>query len=156
MEYLLLAALLGLIPAFIAKSKGSQNMFGWWLYGTLLFIFALIHSLLMKSKPRTDFEENADGPRRCPNPDCNKIVHGTQEHCPYCKTIMDGSTEPCPKCAVPMFANLTTCPACGYDRAKDPEDLLNDERECPHCAELIKKKAKKCKHCGSEVTPMGT
>lgn len=38
---------------------------------------------------------------------------------------------------------------------KHPEPItrtdLSDERECPHCAELIKAKAVKCKHCGSDV-----
>jgi hypothetical protein len=29
-----------------------------------------------------------------------------------------------------------------------------EERECPHCAELILAKAKLCKHCGSVVTPL--
>lgn len=30
-----------------------------------------------------------------------------------------------------------------------------EERECPHCAELILTKAKICKHCGKEVDPVG-
>lgn len=29
-----------------------------------------------------------------------------------------------------------------------------DERDCPHCAERIKKAAKVCKHCGRDVEPM--
>ncbi len=52
MEMLLslgLAALLALIPANIAKKKGRS--FGlWWFYGWMLFIVALIHSLVMKEK----------------------------------------------------------------------------------------------------------
>lgn len=44
---LVIAAGLGLIPANIAKKKGRS--FGlWWFYGWMLFIVALIHSLLMK------------------------------------------------------------------------------------------------------------
>ena len=39
---------LGLIPAFIAKSKG-RDFIGWWVYGTFLFIVALAHSLLIRS-----------------------------------------------------------------------------------------------------------
>jgi hypothetical protein len=47
MEFLLLAALIGLIPAAIAKGKGYS--FGlWWVYGAALFIVALPHSLIMK------------------------------------------------------------------------------------------------------------
>jgi hypothetical protein len=44
-----LAAILGLIPAFIASHKG-RNFFLWWLYGWGLFLIALIHSIFMKSK----------------------------------------------------------------------------------------------------------
>ncbi len=44
-----IAALLGLIPASIAKKKGRS--FGlWWFYGWMLFIVALVHSLIMKEK----------------------------------------------------------------------------------------------------------
>lgn len=44
---LAVAALLGLIPANIAKNKGRS--FGlWWFYGWMLFIVALPHALLMQ------------------------------------------------------------------------------------------------------------
>ena len=48
--YLLLvlsmAAVLGLIPAYIAKEKGYS--FGlWWLYGWMLFIVAIIHAVCL-------------------------------------------------------------------------------------------------------------
>lgn len=46
---LIIAAGLALIPANIAKKKGRS--FGlWWFYGWMLFIVALIHSLLIKEK----------------------------------------------------------------------------------------------------------
>lgn len=46
---LIVSAGLALIPANIAKNKGYS--FGlWWFYGWMLFIVALIHSLLMKDK----------------------------------------------------------------------------------------------------------
>lgn len=42
------AAILGLLPAYIARRKGRE--FGkWWLYGFLIWIIALPHSLLIKS-----------------------------------------------------------------------------------------------------------
>ena len=31
---------------------------------------------------------------------------------------------------------------------------VDELRKCPECAELIKKEAKKCKHCGSSVEPV--
>lgn len=46
---LFFAAILGLIPGFIAKSKGYS--FGtWWLYGFLIFIVAIIHVLSIPNK----------------------------------------------------------------------------------------------------------
>lgn len=45
MEFVVLGALLGLLPAFIAHNKGHR--FGpWWVYGALLFIVALPHAIL--------------------------------------------------------------------------------------------------------------
>jgi hypothetical protein len=46
-ETLYLAAIIGLIPAFIARSKG-KNFLLWWFYGAMLFIVALPHAILMK------------------------------------------------------------------------------------------------------------
>lgn len=40
---------LGLLPAFVAQGKG-RSFAVWWLYGTLLFIIALPHSMLLKAK----------------------------------------------------------------------------------------------------------
>ena len=46
MMTLIIAAGLAFIPANIAKNKGKS--FGlWWFYGWMLFIVALIHSLLL-------------------------------------------------------------------------------------------------------------
>ena len=46
MELLIVAALLGLIPAAIAQGKG-RSFWLWWLYGAALFIVAIVHALLM-------------------------------------------------------------------------------------------------------------
>ncbi len=49
LSMLFFAAILGLIPGFIAKSKGYS--FGaWWLYGFLIFIVAIIHVLFIPNK----------------------------------------------------------------------------------------------------------
>lgn len=42
-------ALLGLIPAYIAKNKG-YNFGLWWFYGFMIWIVAFIHSLCLKDK----------------------------------------------------------------------------------------------------------
>lgn len=52
---IILALFLGLIPAYIAKNKGRS--FGvWYIYGVLLFIVALIHSILISKRPKTETE----------------------------------------------------------------------------------------------------
>ncbi|MBR3515194.1 MAG: hypothetical protein IKO10_02475 [Lachnospiraceae bacterium] len=44
---LVAASLLGLIPASIASKKGRDFSI-WWLYGTLIFIVALIHAIFLE------------------------------------------------------------------------------------------------------------
>jgi hypothetical protein len=44
---LLIAVFIGLIPAAIAANKG-RSFIGWWVYGALVFIVALPHSLMIK------------------------------------------------------------------------------------------------------------
>ena len=48
-EVLIWAILIGLIPGFIAKTKG-YSFFSWWIYGALLFIIAIIHVFLIPNK----------------------------------------------------------------------------------------------------------
>ncbi|MBR2907419.1 MAG: hypothetical protein IKC26_05180 [Clostridia bacterium] len=49
---LIVAALLALIPANMAKKKG-RSFFGWWVYGCCLFIVAIIHAALISPKYNT-------------------------------------------------------------------------------------------------------
>lgn len=55
---LLIAAALAFIPATIAKNKG-RSFGGWYVYGFMLFIVALIHALVMK--PASEGVFAADG-----------------------------------------------------------------------------------------------
>lgn len=48
MEIIIICAIIGCLPAAIAQSKG-QSFAVWWIYGALLFIVALPHSLLLKA-----------------------------------------------------------------------------------------------------------
>jgi hypothetical protein len=52
---LVLAAVLGMIPATIAKRKG-WSFVGWWCYGFLIWIVALPHALLLKRKNLSDID----------------------------------------------------------------------------------------------------
>lgn len=78
MEGFFLALILGAIPAMIAKKKG-RNAVGWYIYGVLLFIIALPHALIMKSKYQ----------------------------CPHCRSNVDPAATVCPKCARDMWTPLS-------------------------------------------------
>jgi hypothetical protein len=73
---LVLAAIIGLLPAWIASRKG-QSFFGWWVFGGLLFIVALPIALMQKD-------------RRPTCPDCREVVHSDAVKCPHCQSGIDG------------------------------------------------------------------
>lgn len=64
-----LALFLGLIPAMIARLKG-RSFFGWWVYGFLVFIIALPHSIF------------AARMKVCPQ--CKEKARHNANLCPHC------------------------------------------------------------------------
>jgi hypothetical protein len=82
MEILVIGAVIGLIPAAIAQSKGYSFIL-WWFFGAFLFIVALPVALLMK--PDTAAIEQSqlrEGMKKCPF--CAELVKLEAKVCKHC------------------------------------------------------------------------
>ncbi len=114
MGILLIAALMGLIPAAIAQSKGHEFV-RWWLYGSALFLVALPHSLLLRPNPKgiEDRQLNSGTLRKCPH--CAEIIKREAVVCRYCGRDLPPNqrTITCERCGNRLVVGERFCAGCG-------------------------------------------
>jgi hypothetical protein len=96
----ILLLILGLIPAMIAHKKG-RSFLGWYIYGILFFIIALVHSLLV-SEDTEKFEN---------------------------KQLKEGTMKKCPNCAELVKQEASVCRHCGKSLLPKTAEKQNLERE---------------------------
>ncbi len=141
MELLIIAVLIGLIPAAIARSKGHS--FGtWWLFGALLFIVALPMALLLK--PNKTAIEQA------------KITDEDMKKCPYCAELIKREANVCRYCGREM-KRTSTAPASAPWR--DPVEEWDKKQKLQHTprrtAPMPPAATAPCPHCETTIDLTG-
>lgn len=143
MEVFIIAIIIGLIPAFIAKSKGRS--FGlWWFYGAAIFIVALPHALLMKpDNAYIEKQQTAQGMKKCPY--CAEYIKSEAVKCRYCGGILNKAAMTSDSQQLSFKDTsindqqhpYSMCPMCKNDLIYDASDPNDSYWWCPNCQKKI-------------------
>lgn len=140
MGIVIVAIIIGLIPAFIAQSKG-RNFLLWWLYGTCIFIVAIPHSIIIKADQETlEYQQRDLGMKKCPF--CAEMIKQDAVVCRYCSRDL-----PLPN----VTESNSTDPSSREVQKKQLEETRLKEGKCPHCGTVLKPRAKACHFCYREL-----
>jgi uncharacterized OB-fold protein len=160
MEVLVIAVLIGVIPGWIAQSKG-HSFAKWWIYGSLLFIVALPMAITLKPKQNApgftkpgDLLDSARAQvgtgRRCPH--CAEFIRSEALVCRYCgrdvrleAASLSAAPEPGLRSAVPseQGAQLSvehgarSALLSGLSTSRCGHGINPGHRFCPECGEKI-------------------
>lgn len=86
MEILILAIIIGLLPAYIAKNKG-YNFWAYWFFGAMLFIVALPWTIFMRTnQDELDRQKFNNGMKQCSG--CAEFIRREATICRFCKKIV--------------------------------------------------------------------
>ena len=150
---LVVAALIGLIPAIIANKKG-HSFFVWWLFGSGVFILALPLSIILKpNKEELERRLGEEGLIKCPF--CAEMVKEEAMVCKFCKSSLKTKEE------LELYKENKAKEAVMNLSQKDSARLRKnwtikvDAKDglwmCPSCFERNKELQSVCWKCGQEI-----
>jgi hypothetical protein len=138
---LIAAALLGLIPAAIAKGKG-HSFLAWWICGAALFIIAFPASICIKpATGSNDITGLQARQKKCPF--CAELIKPEARVCRFCGRDLPAPAAAAHRKPAPRYRFRKTSPAAPTYHCPGCNGLLTtgvlamQNPICPHCRQAL-------------------